>query len=203
MMLVDILGRCKKCGHEARYELCPKCYAEEKQISNEGGNEEAKGLSDTQLGYRENMVKARIAETLVEELFLSMGYNVFRYGMENTIPGIMNLLKGVRGDVADNIKKMPDFVVQDKNRNVYFIEVKFRASEKFDIVDLGDYPYDNAYIILVSKKHIKCITVPELRAGREITPSSHNYLGNRPEFDLNKETIISFCSFAVKFFENV
>ena len=42
----------------------------------------------------------------------SLGYNVFRYGMENTVPGIMDLLKGVRSDVAYNIRRMPDFVVQ-------------------------------------------------------------------------------------------
>ena len=66
-----------------------------------------------------------------------------------------------------------------------------------------DYPYENAYIILVSKKHIKCITVQELREGKEITPTSHNYLGNRKEFDLDKDTIIQFCDFAVKFFDNV
>jgi hypothetical protein len=150
------------------------------------------------------MIKARIAETLVEELFLSMEWGVFRYGMENTIPGVMKLLKGVRSDVAENIKRMPDFVVQDKNRNVYFIEVKFRASEQFSINDLPkDYPYENAYIILVSKKHIKCITVQELREGKEITPSTRNYLGSRKEFDLDKDTIIRFCDFAVKFFDNV
>jgi hypothetical protein len=133
-----------------------------------------------------------------------MEWGVFRYGMENTIPGVMTLLKGVRSDVAENIKRMPDFVVQDKNRNVYFIEVKFRASEQFALRDLPrDYPYENAYIILVSKKHIKCITVQELKEGKEITPTSRNYLGNRKEFDLDKETIISFCEFAVKFFDNV
>jgi len=57
------------------------------------------------------MIKGRIADTLVEELFLSQGYSVFRYGMENTIPGIMDLLKGVRSDVAHDIRTMPDFVI--------------------------------------------------------------------------------------------
>jgi len=32
------------------------------------------------------------AETIVEELFLTLGFQVFKYGMENTIPGIMELL---------------------------------------------------------------------------------------------------------------
>jgi len=90
----------------------------------------------------ENMIKARIAETLIEELFLKMDYNVFRYGMENTIPGIMELLEGVRTDVANNIKRMPDLVVQHrKSKDVFFVEVKFRASERFSISDLPkEYP---------------------------------------------------------------
>ena len=151
------------------------------------------------------MIKGRIAETLIQELFLSLGYNVFRYGMENTIPGIMELLKGVRSDVAKQIRRMPDFVIQNpESKDVYFLEVKFRASESFKITDLPkNYPYENAYFILVSKKHIKCITYGELVDGKEISPISRNYLGARKEFDLEKEVIIDFCDFAVQFFEGV
>ncbi len=101
----------------------------------------SQGLSKREERYREGMIKGRIAETLIEELFLSLEYNVFRYGMENTVPGIMGLLKGVRSDVAHNIRRMPDFVVQKKNGEVYFIEVKFRAKEEFKFGDLPeDYP---------------------------------------------------------------
>ena len=115
----------------------------------------------------------------------------------------MELLKGVRSDVANNIRRMPDFVVQ-KGKDVYFVEVKFRASEKFSYKDLPkDYPYRNAFIVIVSKRHIKCITVQELEEGKEISPSSKNYLGNRKEFELDKQTIIDFCDFAVKFFKEI
>jgi len=157
---------------------------------------------------KENMIKGRIAETLIEELFLYLGYNVFRYGMENTVPGVMNLLKGVRSDVADNIRRMPDFVVQSNNGKnkgeVYFVEVKFRKSEEFSIKNLSkNYPFENCYFILVSKKHIKCITYKELKEGKVISPKSQNYLGSRKEFELDKKVIIEFCNFAVKFFENV
>src|SRR6187399_1552544 len=87
------------------------------------------GLSERDHNFRYNMIKGRIAETLIQELFLSLDYNVFRYGMENTIPGIMELLKGVRSDVALEIRRMPDFVMQNpKTKDVYFIEVKFRKS---------------------------------------------------------------------------
>lgn len=210
------MAECMNCGSFTKYNggLCYKCYkaqngnkevpvAEDDEPFDEV--EENGGLSDRDRNYRYNMIKGRIAETLIQELFLSLGYNVFRYGMENTIPGIMELMKGVRSDVATQIRRMPDFVVQHPERkDVFFIEVKFRANESFTKKDLPKgYPYDNAYIILVSKKHIKCITVPELQDDQEISPNSRNYLGNRKEFELDKKVIIDFCDFAVKFFEGV
>lgn len=203
---------CIQCGSYTKYNngLCSDCYSgkngrQTDVMEDDFEHVENVGLNDREYQYRYNMIKGRIAETLIQELFLSLNYNVFRYGMENTIPGIMELLKGVRNDVANDIKRMPDFVVQNpKSKDVHFIEVKFRASGEFSFKDLPrNYPYTNAYIILVSKKHIKCLSYEELRNGEEITATSRNYLGSRREFDLNKETIKDFCDFAVKFFEAV
>ncbi len=74
-----------------------------------------------------------------------------------------------------------------------------KLEEKFHLGGLVfNYPYVNAYIVLVSKKHIKGITVTELLEGKQITTTSHNYLGNRKEFDLKKKVIIDFCSFLKK-----
>jgi len=202
---------CSKCNGDIDkkvYEYSKESFGKVLCRDCQGGSGELvekNGLSDRQSRYRESMIKGRIAETLIEELSLSLDCNVFRYGMENTVPGIMNLLRGVRSDVADNIRRMPDFVVQHpKRKDVYFIEVKFRASESFSKKDLPKgYPFENAYFIIVSKKHIKCITYEELMAGKEVSPSSKNYLGSREEFDLDKDVIIDFCNFAVKFFEAV
>jgi hypothetical protein len=204
------MAECINCGTYTRFNggLCSKCY-HEKGIIDKNHEEvtvdENGGLTEKERAYRYGMIKGRIAETLIQELFLSLGYNVFRYGMENTIPGIMELLKGVRSDVAQEIRRMPDFVVQNPdNKEVYFVEVKFRANGEFKAKDLPkDYPYTNAYIILVSKKHIKCLTVEDLLSGKEITPESKNYLGNRKEFDLDKDVIIDFCNFAIQFFDKV
>jgi hypothetical protein len=168
---------------------------------------EENGLSDKQSRYSENMIKGRIAETLIEELFLSLKYNVFRYGMENTVPGIMKLLGKVRSNVANDIRRMPDFVVQDaSNGQVYFVEVKFRKNGDFALKDLkekkkGKYPFENAYFVVVSKKHIKCITYGELMDGKVVDAKSRNWLGNRKEFGLDKDVIRQFCEFAVKFFD--
>jgi hypothetical protein len=208
------MAECIDCGEYTKFNggLCSKCYSKKSQKPSsskaQGENDfedESQGLSDKEKNYRYGMIKGRIAETLIQELFLSLGFSVFRYGMENTIPGIMDLLKGVKSEVATDIKHMPDFVIQDpRNSSVYFVEVKFRASESFRFSNLPkNYPYHNAYIIIVSKKHIKCVTYEELQNGKEVSPTCKNYLGSRKEFDLDKEIIIDFCNFAVQFFENV
>ena len=201
------MAECTTCGAYTKFNggLCLECYKGQNGKTKAVENVSEGGLSDRDRNYRYGMIKGRIAETLIQELFLSLGYNVFHYGMENTIPGIMELLKGVRSDVAQEIRRMPDFVVQNpRTRDVFFLEIKFRASGEFRLRDLPEnYPYENAYIVLVSKKHIKCITVQELQEGKEITPMSKNYLGSRKEFDLDKEVIIEFCNFAVQFFESV
>ena len=195
------MPQCIQCRAYTKFErgLCYECY----QAKN-GGNE-AGGMAEKERNYRYNMIKGRIAETLIQELFLQLKYSVFRYGMENTIPGVMDLLKGVKSEVAEEIKRMPDFVVQNpKTGDVYFVEVKFRASEKFSFNDLPKgYAWENVFFIIVSKKHIKCITYHELKEGKEITPESRNYLGSRKEFELDKETIKEFCDFALTFFEGV
>jgi len=191
--------KCLKCGSDSgQYPVCKECYKK-----NLPEDEKYNGLSNYKGRYTENMIKGRIAEALIEELFLALKYNVFRYGMENTVPGIMELLKGVRSDVANDIRRMPDFVMQ-KGNEVYFVEVKFRKDEIFSIEELPkNYPYENAYFIIVSKRHIKCITYKELKEGNEITPEDRKYLGSRKEFELDKDVIIDFCDFAVKFFKEV
>lgn len=203
------MAECIKCGKYAKFigGLCINCFREQNQNKPKPENAESpkSGLTEYDKNYLYSMIKGRIAETLIQELFLSLGFNMFRYGMENTIPGIMDLLKGVRSDVAQEIRRMPDFVIQNpESKDVFFIEVKFRANGEFKTSDLPkDYPFTNAYIILVSKRHIKCLTVKELFDGQEITPDSKNYLANRPEFHMDRETVIAFCNFAIQFFESV
>jgi hypothetical protein len=202
------MAECIQCGKYTKFNggLCLECYKNKDEVPAEKKaevKEVKKEAKDSSWVY--NLIKGRIAETLIEELFLSLGFQVFKYGMENTIPGIMELLKGVKDEVAMDIKRMPDLVVY-KDSRANFIEIKFRASESFKLKDIdknGDYPYQNALIVIVSKKHIKCISFNELLEGKEITPTCHNYLGKRKEFETDNEKIIEYCKYAVKFFENV
>ena len=149
-----------------------------------------------------NRIKGRVAETLIQELFLAHGFNVFHYGMERSVPGIEQLTRKTYGAVKEKIRSMPDFVVQNPNNNkLHFVEVKFRRSGKFSIEDLPeDYPWQHSYFIIVSKKHIKCLTHRQLRNGNAITPECNNLLIKRKDLGLNRDLIVQFMQIAERLF---
>ena len=205
------MAECVKCGEYTKFDggLCFSCYKEEKS-EKQANEKESNSKTGIKKANKDNpwtsgVIKGRIAETIVEELFRSLGFQVFSYGMENSIPGIKDLLRGVRGDVAKNIRQMPDFVVF-KDDQAHFIEVKFRASGELKLSDVekyGKYPFENALFVLVTKKHIKCISYKELNEGQSITSAGRNHmLGSRKEFETDKKKIIEYCTYAVKFFDH-
>lgn len=209
------MADCVTCGGYTKFNggLCYSCFkkgGETDEILIAEKDSKIKTKKTKKDKSKENpwisgVIKGRIAETITEELFRSLGFQVFSYGMENSIPGIKDLLKGVRGDVSKNIRQMPDFVVF-KDNEAHFIEVKYRASGTLALKDIskyGDYPFENALFVLITKKHIKCISYKELSEGKEITATCQKYLGSRKEFDTDKDLIIDYCKYAVKFFENV
>jgi hypothetical protein len=152
-----------------------------------------------------NSIKGRVAETIIQELFLAHGFNVFHYGMERSIPGIAQLTRKTNGPVRDKIRSMPDFVVQDpRNNRLHFVEVKYRASGQFSIDDIkGDYPWPHAFFIVVSREHIKCLTYKQLAAGRAITPTCNNLLIVRKDLGLDRELIVRYAQVANRFFTGV
>jgi len=81
----------------------------------------------------ENMIKARIAETLVEEMFRREGYQVYRFGYESILQNLVQNGNRIdkEYDVGLTVTSMPDFlVVKDNKPN--FIEVKFRKNGKLN-----------------------------------------------------------------------
>ncbi len=151
-------GLCRSCyGKKDEVEVLKKPKKKKKvSIIEEDKSIKKKEVIAYEKGEKENpwvsgKIKGKIAETIVEELFRSLHFQVFSYGMENSVPAIKDLLKEVKDDVARNIRQMPDFVIFKDNK-AHFIEVKFRASGLFKLSELeknGPYPYENALIVLV------------------------------------------------------
>ena len=158
------MKKCKNCNANVtdkfKNGLCNKCYKD---------------------GFPERLIKARIAETIVEQMFLKMNYNVYRYGMEHTVPRLINLIEDKNSEVERKIRKMPDFVIE-KEGKINFIEVKFRANGKLDKSDFKGYPYPEAYVILVSLDNVKCIQIKQLIEGVKINIKANSYLIEASEF---------------------
>ena len=78
----------------------------------------------------ENILKGRIAESLIEELLKQCGNRVYRFGYEAVLQNLTQLEKAFdrESEVGQRIRSIPDFIVINKEGRPFFIEVKFRTS---------------------------------------------------------------------------
>lgn len=53
-----------------------------------------------------NAIKGRVAETIVQELFLAHEFNVFHYGMERSVSGIAQVTLKTYGSVKQQIPRI-------------------------------------------------------------------------------------------------
>lgn len=85
-----------------------------------------------QNNFAENMLKARMAETLVEELLKKSGNTVYRFGYEAIMQNLTQIKKNfdIHSEMGEKIRTIPDFVVIDTSGNPIFLEVKFRWNGK-------------------------------------------------------------------------
>jgi len=153
--------------------------------------------------FNRSVVDGRIAESIVEQIFLSQGYDVFRFGIENTAPGLPSQMSNAPKSRLI-IKSMPDFIVR-KNGEAFLLEVKFRKDGGFDLSSIGnDYPFDGVFFIVVSLANnqceISCISLEELESGRRLDGGPDNRLGDRPEFVIDKEVLENLRRYAFRIF---
>ena len=151
----------------------------------------------------ENTIKGRIAEAIVEEMFLAMGYEVYRYGVESLVPNFLNRLSKKKGNVAEKIRTMPDFII-NKDDKIFFIEVKYRWDNVFNLKefcikkDIIPYPYPDSYIVLVSKKFITIQKAQKLWSGEDFV-----YLTEVEELDVDEKVVRQCVQFAKRCFEQL
>lgn len=84
------------------------------------------------MGKTENMLKGRMAETLVEELLRKSGNVVYRFGYEAITQNLVQLESNLQRDneASERLRAMPDFIVIDRSGKTSFLEVKFRFDSK-------------------------------------------------------------------------
>lgn len=150
-----------------------------------------------------NKIKGRLAETVIQELFLLNNYNVFNYGMERMMPGITERMGSSKSAVAKSIRFMPDFVVQSRvTGDLCYLEVKFRANGKFSMEELDkDYPYGNAWFIIVSPGRIQAIHINTLKKKKAITPATNYNLKGVKSFHLDAALVDEFEAYSGQLFK--
>lgn len=149
-----------------------------------------------------NSLKGRLAEHLVQDLFVSNGYNVFNYGLERLHPFLSRELRNNNHATSRVLRYMPDFVVQNaKEGDLFYLEVKFRADGCFRFDDkYKDYPYRNAWFVIVSPDKIQCMHYKRLAAGFSITADTNYRLSSIRSFHLSKDSITEYEGYARQVF---
>ena len=102
--------------------------------------------------FASNVVKGRIAETLVEEMFKKSGYMVYRFGYEAILENLsQNRRELQESDTLEKIKSIPDFLVVSQNGSVQLIEVKYSGTGNIQKSKLNKYAefWKEARILLV------------------------------------------------------
>ena len=152
--------------------------------------------------FQLNCLKGRLAEHLVQDLFAQNGYNVFNYGLERTHPFLSKELRNNYHTTSKALRFMPDFVVQSaQTGDLFYMEVKFRANGCFGFEDkYKDFPYKNAWFVIVSPEKIQCMHYKRLAAGFSITAGTNYRLGRVRSSHLSKESIAEYESYARQVF---
>lgn len=128
----------------------------------------------------ENIIKGRIAETIVSEMLQDAGYYVYRFGYEGILQsliqrGLPRMLESDRE--AEIIRIMPDFIVMTKDGDVSFVEVKFRASDKLEketeqmILKIANHWPDARILFVKPKKpHFLIVRAQDFARKRTLYP---------------------------------
>ncbi len=77
----------------------------------------------------ENLLKGRMAESLIEELLKKCGNKVYRFGYEAVLQNLTQLERVFdrESEMGHRISSIPDFIVINKQGKPFLVEVKFRT----------------------------------------------------------------------------
>lgn len=158
---------------------------------------------------QEEMIKGRIAEAIVRCMFEDLGFEVIPYGYEHTCPTIAKRDRLIKGDVKNQIRKAPDFIIVDRQGEANFIEVKYRADGTFK--KETDYPYRECFIILLTKQYIGIEQYKNLDDETTLTganfgiiiPGSFKSLTDSHVFkEHNREVILEYRDLLMKYMKD-
>lgn len=163
----------------------------------------------------ENIVKGKLAESLVEQLLKASGCRVYRLGAEAALENIAQLEDEFckDSDLGKKMASIPDFAVMGCREKPVFVEVKFRAqpeSLEEELLLEKDAPENfwRAKIVLVTvkeKPYFRVLTPPyfskEKRDGWPIPVANWRPLEKDEDLGCGKDVIKEFETLAEKYYQ--
>lgn len=161
-----------------------------------------------------NLTKGRIAESLVQELFLYHDYQVYKCGFENNYQYLYKQIAFNDSKTALSLRRSPDLVAYKKvgtaekpSENLMYIEVKFCGQ---DICEIASYnlpqtygeAFPNCHFIIVSKYGFYSISYVEFAEKKriEFEKEPEYLLATRPEFGLDSNVLQEFFEMSQVFY---
>ncbi|MBK8487592.1 MAG: hypothetical protein IPL48_07375 [Bacteroidetes bacterium] len=129
---------------------------------------------------------------------------MFNFGLERLHPALSKLIKNNNKKLSKSLHFMPDFVVQNSaNGDLFYLEVKFRADGIFSFDEhYENYPYHNAWFIIVSPNKIQAMHYNLLKEKQEINPRKNLSLLKINNFQINAELLAEYENYAQVFFKS-
>ena len=126
----------------------------------------------------DRIIKGRIAETIVEEMFRDAGYQVYRFGYESFLQSLVQKGNKINKNdlVGGVVSSMPDFLVVKDNKPD-FIEVKFRKDGKLSKSELESWSKARVLLVFPFAPFFKISSVTAfLETGKLYNLDNDNFL---------------------------
>jgi hypothetical protein len=112
-----------------------------------------------------SFMKGRLAEAIIERLFISLGMDVYPVGFEAQLPRLARLKASgkLKSSAITKFEYGPDFIVCDNDINnkgeneAFEVEVKFRSGSNVSISELEKYDSESLIFLFINKENIYCI----------------------------------------------
>lgn len=155
--------------------------------------------------YFEDLLKGRMAECLVEELLKQSGNKVYRFGYESILQNLTQISDYSSLDkkevVSKKLKSIPDFVVVNREKKPFFVEVKFRTKVEVyekDLKSIEDLWQAKVVMVTIEKPYFRILDIqPNYKA------RTWSSLARDRDLGVTEELLEEFSRLVEKYHPNV
>lgn len=157
------------------------------------------------------VIRSRLAKSVVEQLFLVLGLEAYRTGVEVTQARLKALAQGGKAtrEILAKVEQQPDFMVV-AGADVVHVEVKYRKNGRIRLNSLKNYHDPALWFVFVDDCAMYCIRNDAVKALRDRKQLELHFaaclrLQDCPVFAFSrqdKRAMTAYCEFLPTFLNN-